>query len=269
MYSSLNKAGLHFIACKPLKGEDCEPVTFVAQSCKTDGFGGAKRVKKANNFTVRRSAHPRLFADEIFLSVNYLKRPNRNGHVTYRAISTTGVIYKYRNETRVRPAFNFETKLSDRAEGHTRRPRSLEFQCFLNFWNLESSKLQRESEGNVNVPTAVSGGDRRRRPPTASRLKGPRKQKSFVYKLLKRGLAKSFAYKLLKRGLANLMSPTSTSGVAPPLYIVILSRAMAVSDEDDDLSGLGLCPTIVIQLEPVLTAPRTCDPPRLEHWFRP
>ncbi|GBP32323.1 hypothetical protein EVAR_25577_1 [Eumeta japonica] len=49
-----------------------------------------------------------------------------------------------------------------------------------------------------------SGGARRRRPPTASRLKGPRKQKSF-------------AYKLLKRGLANLMSPTSTSGVAPPL----------------------------------------------------
>ncbi|GBP27666.1 Protein spaetzle 4 [Eumeta japonica] len=43
-----------------------------------------------------------------------------------------------------------------------------------------------------------SGGDRRRRhrrPPTASRLKGPRKQKSFAYKLLKRGLAKSFAYK--------------------------------------------------------------------------
>ncbi|GBP82720.1 hypothetical protein EVAR_84914_1 [Eumeta japonica] len=53
----------------------------------------------------------------------------------------------------------------------------------------------------------ASGGARRRRrrrPPTASRLKGPRKQKSF-------------AYKLLKRGLANLMSPTSTSGVAPPL----------------------------------------------------
>ncbi|GBP43657.1 hypothetical protein EVAR_30491_1 [Eumeta japonica] len=67
---------------------------------------------------------------------------------------------------------------------------------------------------------AYSGGARRRRrrrPPTASRLKGPRKQKSFAYKLLKRGLAKSFAYKLLKRGLANLMSPTSTSGVAPPL----------------------------------------------------
>ncbi|GBP44319.1 hypothetical protein EVAR_27277_1 [Eumeta japonica] len=54
-----------------------------------------------------------------------------------------------------------------------------------------------------------SGGARRRRrrrPPTASRLKGPRKQKSF-------------AYKLLKRGLENLMSPTSTSGVAPPLDI--------------------------------------------------
>ncbi|GBP58607.1 hypothetical protein EVAR_40891_1 [Eumeta japonica] len=67
---------------------------------------------------------------------------------------------------------------------------------------------------------ADSGGARRRRrrrPPTASRLKGPRKQKSFAYKLLKKGLAKSFAYKLLKRGLANLMSPTSTSGVAPPL----------------------------------------------------
>ncbi|GBP85068.1 hypothetical protein EVAR_59822_1 [Eumeta japonica] len=60
---------------------------------------------------------------------------------------------------------------------------------------------------------------RRRRPPTASRLKGPRKQKGFAYKLLKRGLAKSFAYKLLKRGLANLMSPTSTSGVAPPLNL--------------------------------------------------
>ncbi|GBP37759.1 hypothetical protein EVAR_29960_1 [Eumeta japonica] len=62
---------------------------------------------------------------------------------------------------------------------------------------------------------------RRRRQPTASRLKGPRKQKSFAYKLLKRGLAKSFAYKLLKRGLANLMSPTSTSGVAPPLSSII------------------------------------------------
>ncbi|GBP06298.1 hypothetical protein EVAR_3624_1 [Eumeta japonica] len=59
-----------------------------------------------------------------------------------------------------------------------------------------------------------SGGARRRRrrrPPTASRLKGPRKQKSF-------------AYKLLKRGLANLMSPTSTSGVAPPLNYSVLSR---------------------------------------------
>ncbi|GBP29036.1 hypothetical protein EVAR_10852_1 [Eumeta japonica] len=61
------------------------------------------------------------------------------------------------------------------------------------------------------------GGASRRRPPTASRLKGPRKQKSFAYKLLKRGFAKSFAYKLFKRGLTNLMSPTSTSGVAPPL----------------------------------------------------
>ncbi|GBP17155.1 hypothetical protein EVAR_17280_1 [Eumeta japonica] len=67
---------------------------------------------------------------------------------------------------------------------------------------------------------------RRRRPPTASRLKGPRKQKSFAYKLLKRGLAKSFAYKLLKRGLANLMSPTSTSGVAPPLFTPMLSLSI-------------------------------------------
>ncbi|GBP15773.1 hypothetical protein EVAR_93955_1 [Eumeta japonica] len=59
----------------------------------------------------------------------------------------------------------------------------------------------------VSFPFKYSGGARRwrrRRPPTASRLKGPRKQKSF-------------AYKLLKRGLANPMSPTSTSGVAPPL----------------------------------------------------
>ncbi|GBP58208.1 hypothetical protein EVAR_87786_1 [Eumeta japonica] len=60
----------------------------------------------------------------------------------------------------------------------------------------------------------TSGGARRRRrrrPPTASRLKGPRKQKSF-------------AYKLLKRGLANLMSPTSTSGVAPPLIMTCHSE---------------------------------------------
>ncbi|GBP35475.1 hypothetical protein EVAR_19985_1 [Eumeta japonica] len=73
------------------------------------------------------------------------------------------------------------------------------------------------SESDHDKITESNGGARRRRrrrPPTASRLKGPRKQKSL---LLKRGLAKSFAYKLLKRGLANLMSPTSTSGVAPPL----------------------------------------------------
>ncbi|GBP32708.1 hypothetical protein EVAR_16872_1 [Eumeta japonica] len=60
--------------------------------------------------------------------------------------------------------------------------------------------------------TSIGGGARRRRrrrPPTASRLKGPRKQKSF-------------AYKLLKRGLANLMSPTSTSGIAPPLSLIFI-----------------------------------------------
>ncbi|GBP91986.1 hypothetical protein EVAR_64145_1 [Eumeta japonica] len=77
---------------------------------------------------------------------------------------------------------------------------------------------------NATMSHTLSGGARRRRrrrPPTASRLKGPRKQKSFAYKLLKRGLAKSFAYKLLKRGLANLMSPTSTSGVAPPLIFSV------------------------------------------------
>ncbi|GBP34023.1 hypothetical protein EVAR_94034_1 [Eumeta japonica] len=77
----------------------------------------------------------------------------------------------------------------------------------------------------VSIDIVVCGGARRRRrrqPPTASRLKGPRKQKRFAYKLLKRDLAKSFAYKLLKRGLANLMSPTSTSGIAPPLISVAL-----------------------------------------------
>ncbi|GBP21662.1 hypothetical protein EVAR_16208_1 [Eumeta japonica] len=67
----------------------------------------------------------------------------------------------------------------------------------------------RVSKLSVTVSRFRSSGGarrrRRRRPPTASRLKGPRKQKSF-------------AYKLLKRGLANLMSPTSTSGVAPPLF---------------------------------------------------
>ncbi|GBP17494.1 hypothetical protein EVAR_8842_1 [Eumeta japonica] len=57
--------------------------------------------------------------------------------------------------------------------------------------------------------------------------------KKFAYKLLKRGLAKSFAYKLLKRGLANLMSPTSTSGVAPPLikmkYLVVFAAVIGIA----------------------------------------
>ncbi|GBP60191.1 Hsp70-Hsp90 organizing protein 3 [Eumeta japonica] len=72
---------------------------------------------------------------------------------------------------------------------------------------------RRKGRGTLNLCITsfavlmISGGARRRRPPTASRLKGPRKQKSF-------------AYKLLKRGLANLMSPTSTSGVAPPLLMI-------------------------------------------------
>ncbi|GBP03351.1 hypothetical protein EVAR_101747_1 [Eumeta japonica] len=82
--------------------------------------------------------------------------------------------------------------------------------------------------------STIFGGARRRRPPTASRLKGPRKQKSFAYKLLKRGLAKRFAYKLLKRGLANLMSPTSTSGVAPPLSIMILDNVERERNENGD-----------------------------------
>ncbi|GBP84933.1 hypothetical protein EVAR_59620_1 [Eumeta japonica] len=66
--------------------------------------------------------------------------------------------------------------------------------------------LQSQLRSRPRVETKCGGARRRRRrrPPTASRLKGPRKQKRF-------------AYKLLKRGLANLMSPTSTSGVAPPL----------------------------------------------------
>ncbi|GBP33184.1 hypothetical protein EVAR_14865_1 [Eumeta japonica] len=88
---------------------------------------------------------------------------------------------------------------------------------------------------NATMSHAFSGGARRRRrrrPPTASRLKGPRKQKSFAYKLLKRGLAKSFAYKLLKRDLANLMSPTSTSGVAPPLILHKVTRARRTASAD-------------------------------------
>ncbi|GBP33611.1 hypothetical protein EVAR_32109_1 [Eumeta japonica] len=95
--------------------------------------------------------------------------------------------------------------------------------------SLPDTNLQQrvQDEGTYRVQgierQETSGGARRRRrrrPPTASRLKGPRKQKSL---LLKRGLAKSFAYKLLKRGLANLMSPTSTSGVAPPLQETLKS----------------------------------------------
>ncbi|GBP42369.1 hypothetical protein EVAR_30002_1 [Eumeta japonica] len=85
---------------------------------------------------------------------------------------------------------------------------------------MVDTKIMVSLKDPSDVTIRPSGGARRRRrrrPPTAPRLKGPRKQKSFAYKLLKRGLAKSFAYKLLKRGLANLMSPTSTSGVAPPL----------------------------------------------------
>ncbi|GBP88906.1 hypothetical protein EVAR_102919_1 [Eumeta japonica] len=92
----------------------------------------------------------------------------------------------------------------------------IKIRCIIALWR--ATARERVSGGNGSLIT--SGGARRRRPPTASRLKGPRKQKSFAYKLLKRGLAKSFAYKLLKRGLANLMSPTSTSGVAPPLIRV-------------------------------------------------
>ncbi|GBO99316.1 hypothetical protein EVAR_565_1 [Eumeta japonica] len=83
-----------------------------------------------------------------------------------------------------------------------------------------SFQIRKNYQNQFSQSIVLSGGAkrrRRRRPPTASRLKGPRKQKSFAYKLLKRGLAKRFAYKLLKRGLANLMSPTSTSGVASPL----------------------------------------------------
>ncbi|GBP04793.1 hypothetical protein EVAR_3723_1 [Eumeta japonica] len=96
------------------------------------------------------------------------------------------------------------------------------FSCF------HSSARERNSDVRERCGLNSGGARRRRRrrPPTASRLKGPRKQKSFAYKLLKRGLAKSFAYKLLKRGLANLMSPTSTSGVAPPLGLkeVVVTR---------------------------------------------
>ncbi|GBP20445.1 DNA methyltransferase 1-associated protein 1 [Eumeta japonica] len=95
---------------------------------------------------------------------------------------------------------------------------ALDLKTALGSYEYELQALRHQYEA-LNPGKASSGARRRRRrrPPTPSRLKGPRKQKSFAYKLLKRGLAKSFAYKLLKRGLANLMSPTSTSGVAPPL----------------------------------------------------
>ncbi|GBP54097.1 hypothetical protein EVAR_81265_1 [Eumeta japonica] len=78
---------------------------------------------------------------------------------------------------------------------------------FLDFALCPAFNYNSTTSPSSDLIEACSGGARRRRrrrPPTASRLKGPRKQKSF-------------AYKLLKRGLANLMSPTSTSGVAPPL----------------------------------------------------
>ncbi|GBP80486.1 hypothetical protein EVAR_102416_1 [Eumeta japonica] len=47
---------------------------------------------------------------------------------------------------------------------------------------------------------------------------GASQTKKFCLQVIKKRPRKSFAYKLLKRGLANLMSPTSTSGVAPPLF---------------------------------------------------
>ncbi|GBP61084.1 hypothetical protein EVAR_48583_1 [Eumeta japonica] len=76
--------------------------------------------------------------------------------------------------------------------------RSLRSTCGV-FWKDRCRNDVRERCGlKEDVASATSA--------TADGLapEGPRKQKSF-------------AYKLLKRGLANLMSPTSTSGVAPPL----------------------------------------------------
>ncbi|GBP58890.1 hypothetical protein EVAR_54684_1 [Eumeta japonica] len=66
---------------------------------------------------------------------------------------------------------------------------------------IEDEKRDRYRDAHVPTVDMIGGARRRRRrrPPTVSRLKGPRKQKSFAYKLLKRGLAKSFAYKLLKK----------------------------------------------------------------------
>ncbi|GBP80902.1 Endoplasmic reticulum aminopeptidase 2, partial [Eumeta japonica] len=145
--------------------------------------------------------------------------------------------------------------------------RTLEYppadQTYIEFkWSRLNGNIKYSVIKRLYLRTYVraSGGARRRRcrrPPTASRLKGPRKQKSlllkrglvkrFAYKLLKRGLAKRFAYKLLKRGLANLMSPTSTSGVAPPLdklrrkYNYTLSlRFMTKLDRSDKQRGFFL-----------------------------
>ncbi|GBP09953.1 hypothetical protein EVAR_70925_1 [Eumeta japonica] len=92
--------------------------------------------------------------------------------------------------------------------------------------NSDTEQSSTEDEGRGGARRR-----RRRRPPTASRLKGPRKQKSF-------------AYKLLKRGLANLMSPTSTSGVAPPLVEGTIST-LHNDDRIDPTTGDNAKPEMI------------------------
>ncbi|GBP41369.1 hypothetical protein EVAR_84712_1 [Eumeta japonica] len=114
--------------------------------------------------------------------------------------ASVGIDYNDINKRRITPKF------SDRSTGDQRNLTVVRLNLFTRKV-YQRRILMAECSGALRSIQTSSGGARRRRrrrPPTASRLKGPRKQKSF-------------AYKLLKRGLANLMSPTSTSGVAPPL----------------------------------------------------
>ncbi|GBP93845.1 hypothetical protein EVAR_63248_1, partial [Eumeta japonica] len=51
---------------------------------------------------------------------------------------------------------------------------------------------------------------------------GASQTKKFCLQVIKKRPRKKFCLQVIKRGLANLMSPTSTSGVAPPLIECIL-----------------------------------------------
>ncbi|GBP90318.1 hypothetical protein EVAR_37378_1 [Eumeta japonica] len=93
----------------------------------------------------------------------------------------------------------------------------------------------RASRVSCGVKSERSGRNASATSATADGLapEGASQTKKFCLQILKRGLAKSFAYKLLKRGLANLMSPTSTSGVAPPLATLLIYTITTNSRETD------------------------------------